>query len=288
LRIDSPCSSSRCAACTRRSKILSAIVGSPICACHLATGNWLVSSVARQIPLIADLEKRPPLGVCQWSHRPIVHDQSNPLGLKPEASSRSCHPPSPVPVLGSREAVAARFLSKRPRQKRFHDPSRTYQENVLLAANPVRLVDQGSITCLSKPLPAQKSMSSMHAGPCRRASLSRFSRARSVAKFHWRFTNSAKRSSKLSCVFLWIFLLLSEGVSHRAHAHGVQLLDRLLVEHVSPCGLLNHRRIGLLWGIEVIGAADIIVLHGRLNGSSPGSGSRSSWFLRIESMLWKL
>jgi hypothetical protein len=27
---------------------------------------------------------------------------------------------------------------------------------------------------------------------------------------------------------------LGEAVGHAAHAHGVQLLDRLLVEHVSP------------------------------------------------------
>ena len=46
LRIDSPCNSILCAACTSRSKMLSATVGSPICPCHLATGNWLVSIVA--------------------------------------------------------------------------------------------------------------------------------------------------------------------------------------------------------------------------------------------------
>ena len=44
-RIDSPCNSIRCAACTKRSRMLSATVGSPICACHFATGNWLVNSV---------------------------------------------------------------------------------------------------------------------------------------------------------------------------------------------------------------------------------------------------
>jgi 3-mercaptopyruvate sulfurtransferase SseA len=29
--------------------------------------------------------------------------------------------------------------------------------------------------------------------------------------------------------------------------------------------LLNHRRIGLRWGIEVIGAADVVMVHGGLN-----------------------
>jgi len=36
---------------------------------------------------------------------------------------------------------------------------------------------------------------------------------------------------------LWIFLLLGKTVGHAAHAHGIQLLYRLLVEHVSPCRL---------------------------------------------------
>jgi hypothetical protein len=31
--------------CTRRSKMLSAKVGSPICSCHLATVSWLVKMV---------------------------------------------------------------------------------------------------------------------------------------------------------------------------------------------------------------------------------------------------
>jgi hypothetical protein len=30
---------------------------------------------------------------------------------------------------------------------------------------------------------------------------------------------------------LWVFLLLIEGVRYASHAQGVQLLDRLLVEH---------------------------------------------------------
>jgi len=29
--------------------------------------------------------------------------------------------------------------------------------------------------------------------------------------------------------------------------------------------LLNHRRVGLRWGIEVIGAADVVMVHGRLH-----------------------
>ena len=47
LRIDSPCISMRWALCTSRSRMLSAKVGSPICSCHLATGNWLVKMVER-------------------------------------------------------------------------------------------------------------------------------------------------------------------------------------------------------------------------------------------------
>jgi hypothetical protein len=33
---------------------------------------------------------------------------------------------------------------------------------------------------------------------------------------------------------LRFFLLLGKCIGHAAHAHGVQLLDRLLVEHGSP------------------------------------------------------
>jgi hypothetical protein len=29
---------------------------------------------------------------------------------------------------------------------------------------------------------------------------------------------------------------LGKGIGHAAHAHGVQFLNRLLVEHGSPCG----------------------------------------------------
>ncbi len=47
LRSDSPFNSIRCALCTRRSRMLSASDGSPICACHCATGAWEVSTVER-------------------------------------------------------------------------------------------------------------------------------------------------------------------------------------------------------------------------------------------------
>ncbi len=47
LRIDSPRISRRWALCTKRSRMLSAQVGSPICSCHLATGSWLVRTVER-------------------------------------------------------------------------------------------------------------------------------------------------------------------------------------------------------------------------------------------------
>jgi len=40
---------------------------------------------------------------------------------------------------------------------------------------------------------------------------------------------------------LRFFLLLGKSIGHAAHAHGVQLLDRLLVEHSFPWGLLNYR-----------------------------------------------
>jgi len=67
-------------------------------------------------------------------------------------------------------------------------------------------------------------------------------------------------------VVLGIFLLLGESVGHAAHAHGVQLLDGLLVRAwFSLVNLLNHRRVGLRWGIEVIGAADVVMVHGRLH-----------------------
>ncbi len=47
LRMDSPRNSMRWALCTRRSRMLSAKVGSPICSCHWATGSWLVRMVER-------------------------------------------------------------------------------------------------------------------------------------------------------------------------------------------------------------------------------------------------
>ena len=40
LRIDSPRISIRWAVCTRRSRMPSAMVGSPICSCQRETGNW--------------------------------------------------------------------------------------------------------------------------------------------------------------------------------------------------------------------------------------------------------
>src|SRR4029078_418063 len=33
---------------------------------------------------------------------------------------------------------------------------------------------------------------------------------------------------------LWFFLLLGKSIGHAAHAHGIQFLDRLLVEHGAP------------------------------------------------------
>ena len=45
LRMDSPFSSMRWALCTSRSRMLSAMVGSPIWTCQEDTGNWLVSRV---------------------------------------------------------------------------------------------------------------------------------------------------------------------------------------------------------------------------------------------------
>src|SRR5215467_12996453 len=65
---------------------------------------------------------------------------------------------------------------------------------------------------------------------------------------------------------LRFFLLLSKSIGHAAHAHGVQLFDRLLVEHSSPWGLLNYRGIRLRRGIEVIGTADVVVVHAGPNG----------------------
>ena len=52
--------------------------------------------------------------------------------------------------------------------------------------------------------------------------------------------------------------------------------------------LLNHWRLGLRWGIEVIGAADVFVVDRRLNGRIARQRHRSSWYFRIESMLWQL
>jgi len=76
-------------------------------------------------------------------------------------------------------------------------------------------------------------------------------------------TRPAAKEHRPWGLFLAATLALIASV---AHAHDVQLLYGLLVEHGSPFGLLNHRRIALRWGIEVIGAADVVVLHGRLNG----------------------
>jgi hypothetical protein len=47
-RMDSPCKVILSALCTRRSRIASASVGSPQASCQCSTGNWLVTSVARQ------------------------------------------------------------------------------------------------------------------------------------------------------------------------------------------------------------------------------------------------
>ena len=44
-RIDGPSSARRWALCTRRSRIASAKVGSPMTSCQASTGNWLVISV---------------------------------------------------------------------------------------------------------------------------------------------------------------------------------------------------------------------------------------------------
>src|SRR2546428_10801023 len=48
LRIDSPLSSMRCALCTKRSRMLSAMLGSPICSCQCSMGSWLVRIVERR------------------------------------------------------------------------------------------------------------------------------------------------------------------------------------------------------------------------------------------------
>jgi hypothetical protein len=62
LRIDSPRISMRWALCTSRSRMLSARVGSQICSCHWATGNWLVKIVERLatlgMPLTSGIDMR--------------------------------------------------------------------------------------------------------------------------------------------------------------------------------------------------------------------------------------
>src|ERR1700756_2966746 len=47
LRMESPRISMRCALCTSRSRIPSASVGSPICSCQRATGNYQVRIIER-------------------------------------------------------------------------------------------------------------------------------------------------------------------------------------------------------------------------------------------------
>ena len=57
-------------------KIESATVGSPIRACQLATGSWLVlQRRAGLIARIADLEEVAALGFRQGSHGPIVDNE---------------------------------------------------------------------------------------------------------------------------------------------------------------------------------------------------------------------
>ena len=65
---------------------------------------------------------------------------------------------------------------------------------------------------------------------------------------------------------LGILLLLSEAIRHATHPHGVQLLDRLLIEHSFSSFLAYLLELVPERRIEVIGAADVFVFHGVVSG----------------------
>src|SRR5262245_36213713 len=157
-----------------------------------------------------------------------------------------------------REAVTACLLSTRPPQKRFPNPGRADQKNMLMPAYPFRVLQQRPDHLLVQP--------------ARRTVIDVFHASRTLET---RFSQSPLQGPVLPPVPLPVyqqrqalfetelralrtFLLLRKSLHHPAQAHGIELLYRLLVQHdFSFDELMNDRRIGLRWGIEIISAADI-------------------------------
>src|SRR5437867_6478857 len=112
-------------------------------------------------------------------------------------------------------------------------------------------------------------MSSTQALPCRRASFSRLSSVLTPVPLP--IHQQRESLFKAELAGLRIFLLLDECIGHAAHAHGVQFLYRLLVEHNALLlSLRVCRRLALRREIKVIGAANIVVLNLRLRGRWAG------------------
>ncbi len=100
LRIDSPLSSMRCALCTKRSMMLSAMLGSPICSCQCATGIWLAGESWNGAGTgHHDFQVAPPAVLhMPWRSRRAPAHRCAPVS---PAENRCCHLREPRPGHGT-------------------------------------------------------------------------------------------------------------------------------------------------------------------------------------------
>jgi hypothetical protein len=122
-------------------------------------------------------------------------------------------------------------------QKRFPDPGWADQENVLMPAYPVRVLNQRPDHLLVQAT-HHTEINILDTGWALQPAISEPPLQGPVLPpVPLPVHQQRKTFLEAELPALWIFLLLCKTVGHAAHAHGIQLLYRLLVEHISPCRL---------------------------------------------------
>src|SRR5204863_8842440 len=152
----SPLRLSRCALCTSRSRMASAIVGSPMISCQCSTGSWLVIMVERARVDLHDLQKVAALLGRHGREAPIVEDQQLDACQAPEqpvepsvaAGERQRIEEPGHPVVEDGAIVAARFVAERTGDPTLPDTGLADDEEVLVPLDPLaggQILEQRSV-----------------------------------------------------------------------------------------------------------------------------------------------
>ena len=204
LRMDSPFSSIRWALCTRRSRMASARVGSPINSCQLDRQLAGDDGRAAVVAVVHDLQQVAPLLGGERGQAPVVEDQQldpgqalQQAGVAPVAARQGERLEQPRQTLVEHRAVvAAGLVAEGAGQPGLADAGRAGEQQLLVAVDPIaggQPLEQGAVEAART---ARKSTSSTQAAWRRAANFSRATSRRFSRSVASRSTSRARRSSK--------------------------------------------------------------------------------------------